>query len=496
MLIGGVTCVVLAALSAWIVAGMIAASELQAAEAEADRLDPRWRFQDVLGRRALILPTENSARTMINVRMAMGGAFSLPGKKVPRAPGLPPIPPRPFVLDRILATPPTERLDIATAAEARRVLRPIGEAVLEARKLANGGMGRTEPKYQFLLWATLLTHVQNSRDVVRLLQTVAAIDAQDGALDDSLDACRAMIGVERSIGDEPFLISQLVRVSILQSALVSAERTLNQGQASDAALSRLQCRLTEEFDQPFILTGLRGERAMMDDVFSKLTTGEISARELVGMGPTSQSSGTEYLASLSTAFVRHNHALVLKRMNAAVEIAKHPTIEQLSLWTEWEKGTNTSDGFIAKVTSALSREALPSLRVFGDSCIRTRVQCYAMILVLSGERHRLAHGQFPGSIHEIDPSFLPRSFLDPYSSQPFVFRLQSDGSLIVYSVGPDGVDDHGQKLESPKWKEKGLDLGFQLSSVLKRGRPPKIDTLPEDVFVFESEKDPEAEVEP
>ena len=50
--------------------------------------------------------------------------------------------------------------------------------------------------------------------MARLLQADAAIRAHNGDLDGALDSCRAILGAGRSIGDEPFVISQLVRIAI------------------------------------------------------------------------------------------------------------------------------------------------------------------------------------------------------------------------------------------------------------------------------------------
>ena len=478
--------VAIAGLVSWLAAGWMASSELHEAKVAADRLDPGWRFDAVLARRAEILPAENSAVTMRLIRSKMRGDFPKGPKRIPRSPGVPPRQPRKELNERLDAIPASERLDDATAAEIRRELRPIGPAVIQARSLARGAMGRTDPKYQYLLWGTLLPHVQASRSVARLLQADSAIQAHDGAIDGALEDCRAILGVERSIGDEPFCISQLVRIAILNIGLSAAERALNQGTASDAALARLQTLILDEADNSASLIGLRGERAMVDDVFMKLATGEVTVKQMNGMGPNDPSTATEILTSMSTAFVRHNHALAMIRMNAAVEIAKRPIEAQPPLWEEWEKGAALADGLVAQLASNLSREAIPSIGHFSNACIRIRVQCSAMLVLIGAERHRLAHGRFPDRIDTIDPRFVPRSFVDPYSGKPLIYKADGEGGLIVYSVSFDRIDDGGT-LELRKWTNKGIDLGFRLKSVPNRARPPKFATLPENVFVQEPE---------
>ena len=315
------------------------------------------------------------------------------------------------MLTRFDAVPVGERLDVATAAATRRDLRPHAEAVAEARKLADMRSGRTDPKYQNLLWATLLTHIQHSRDVARLLKADCAMLAYDRDYDAAIESCRATLGAGRSIGDEPFMISQLVRMAIVGEALASTERVLNLGMASEAALARLQADLLGEMDQPLGLMGVRGERAMMHDMFGKLATGEVTLRDARRMSASQPSYGADWLASASSAFIRYNHGLVLKRMNEAVEIAKRPAHEQADLWHEWETRNSSADGLVTQIASSLSRGAVPAVSQYNFAFLRSRGLIAAMILVLAAERHRIAPRLVPrpdrGDRPEVPPARLP-----------------------------------------------------------------------------------------
>ena len=101
---------------------------------------------------------------------------------------------------------------------------------------------------------------------MRLLVADAAIRAHDGDCDGALDSCRAILGTARSIGDEPFLISQLVRFAIDAVALKSVRRALGQGESSEAALARLQNLLTDELAQPLMLHRAEGRTSRFDRV--------------------------------------------------------------------------------------------------------------------------------------------------------------------------------------------------------------------------------------
>ena len=59
---------------------------------------------------------------------------------------------------------------------------------------------------------------------------------------------------------------------------------------------------------------------------------------------------------------------------------------------------------------------------------------------------------------------------DPFDGAPLRLR-RVPGGLVVYTVGPDGVDDGGS-LDPGRLVEPGTDLGFRLWDVVARRRPP------------------------
>ena len=68
------------------------------------------------------------------------------------------------------------------------------------------------------------------------------------------------------------------------------------------------------------------------------------------------------------------------------------------------------------------------------------------------ERHRLAHGGHPEALAALVPEFLTEVPLDPCDGQPLRYRLQSDGSPVVWSIGIDGIDEGGKPHRN---REKG-----------------------------------------
>ena len=116
--------------------------------------------------------------------------------------------------------------------------------------------------------------------MARLLVADAAVRAHDGDLNAALDSA-APCSVQRGrIGDDPFLLSQAVRVGIGRIALRSAPRALAQGEPSDAALARLQALVLNEQDQPLLLHCLKGERALMTELIRRIAVGDVAVMRL------------------------------------------------------------------------------------------------------------------------------------------------------------------------------------------------------------------------
>ena len=210
---------------------------LTAAIDAADRDDPNWRLDDLLANREQVPDEENSALVMQQVLALlptgwMNSIQVLSGENGTRVGQVK------QDFSRLDATPGNTRLSDAVADSLRSEMKSLVDAVKLARTLEGCRRGRHEVEIGPTIQDTPLQQTQDARIVARLLFIDSAVRAHDGDLDGALDSCRAMLGAGRSIGDEPFLISGLVRFALGSLALQSARRVIGQGEPSDAALTR------------------------------------------------------------------------------------------------------------------------------------------------------------------------------------------------------------------------------------------------------------------
>src|SRR5262249_44744817 len=131
--------------------------------------------------------------------------------------------------------------------------------------------------------AILLPHAQNIRNAAALLGYDSDRLAARGDIDAALRSARGSVNAGRSLGDEPFIISHLVRNACIALGLRAAEVALGQGQASDAELAALQEVLALEEKHPTYLVAVRGERAVMDQLLTSLMSGKVPMDDLFAM---------------------------------------------------------------------------------------------------------------------------------------------------------------------------------------------------------------------
>jgi hypothetical protein len=409
------------------------ARALDEAIAEADRLDPSWRLEDIEAHRAVVPDKDNSALRIIAIRKLM--------------------PPKIGEDDSLFKIPaPQVRLSKPLTIALQGELVKANAALVEARKLKDFPQGRYPITYSADFLSTLLTAQQESRRVFSLLAFDCQTLAEQGKMDEALASCRALVNAARSLGDEPMMISQLIRNAGRAVAIANIERTLAQGQPSQLALTELQKLLEDEEAAPLFLIAMRGERAGCDHLMQGLRAGTVSV----------PLPGVEQLAQHIPGQVSRQRAQLLRVMTQMVEAAKLPEREQRPRLEQLQDD---------KTRPFIVRLLVPAVSKVAGACQRTRAHLRCVIAGVAAERFRLKHGNWPDGIERlVAAGFLEKPLADPYDGQPLRWRRLQDG-LVIYSIGPDGQDNQGN-INREDITAVGADLGFQLWEVSRRRQPP------------------------
>jgi hypothetical protein len=312
--------------------------------------------------------------------------------------------------------------------------------------------------------ATAIPHADALSSLRYPLRYEAVLAAQQGDIAAALNSCRALVALGRAFGDEPIGVSQEIRAHCVEDALRTLERTLAQGEGTDADLAALQRLFEEEKEHPGLLIAIRGERALMHRLLEAIEGGKYTVQQMMqaGVMPTPASPWERVSHVSERDAVRYLHAQFLEETTEQARLARQPfeslpgPFEPPAGYQQW------GDASLEQVLAETVRRERSRFQHWN-----ARLRCG--VVLLAAERYRLAHGRWPEAVEDLVPRFLAQPMPDAYGGKPIRLRKFADG-LIVYSIGPNGIDDGGAIDPEPP-SEWGRDVGFRLWDVAKRRQP-------------------------
>ena len=236
--------------------------------------------------------------------------------------------------------------------------------------------------------------------------------------------CEAILGAGRSIGDEPFMISALVRIAIGSVALQSVRRVLSQGEPSDASLGRLQATVADELAQPLLVIPLRGELAAYTELIRRVGYGELPITALSGTNKPGEGIPNPAESPWAKLWFDYQIVVYLEWMNEAIAIAKRPAAEHKARWIAWQaRADRIMQTSVEKFTVVLPILLSPAVPATGTAFLRYQSELGTTVILIAAERHRRKTGKWPAAISEID-----RSILSDAAGRPVFGPAVSNGT--------------------------------------------------------------------
>jgi cell division protein FtsL len=423
-----------------------ARTRLEEVIAKLDRTDPNWRLEDLEKDVPPLTDNENNALIVQQI-LAMKPA-DWPSAAMQQQMG---------------RQDPQRQLTSSQAALLKHEMERSPSSIALIRKLADVPNG-----YQKINWApdgisTLLPLVQQSRTIAQIASYDATLRTQERDIDGALESCRAALVAGRSVGPCFTLIQGLVRIAIQAVGLNEVERTLAQGEPSEAALARLQNLLEDELAQSILYEGFRGERGMSYRAIEFAFKSSSGKADFAGLGmPLVSQAGPfgKLLALLLTPFMgsaESNQIMCLETLTELMEVTKLPESKQEPEFARIEA--------MAKDwrQPMLFRMLLPAVVKVHEADLRSQARLRAAVASIATERYRRKHGAWPEKLESLVPAELKQVGIDPSNGEPLIFKRLPDG-LVIYSVGSNRIDDGGLL--------GGADIGFRLWDVNQRRQKP------------------------
>ena len=102
---------------------------------------------------------------------------------------------------------------------------------------------------------------------------------------------------------------------------------------------------------------------------------------------------------------------------------------------------------IKQLKNPVSREMLSHL-MSGNICYRENLAVRKGLYILAAlQIYKIRHGAYPETLAALVPEIIPDVSLDPFGNKPFIYRLDKDNKIVLYSVGENLQDDNGIKRE-------------------------------------------------
>jgi hypothetical protein len=312
---------------------------------------------------------------------------------------------------------------------------------------------------------TLLPDTQKARSVAAMLNYDAWVSVMEKKENRAIGSARGCLVVAKSIGEEPYLVSQLVRLACSRIAVQTALQVLALSEPKEG-LAELQKELRSEADVPWLQYGFRGERGMVNKLFDGLQTGKIEMSTLEGI---SNQKSILHAATLRAykPLLPGDQAKALEILTAFLEASKLPPHEQKAAFAEIKLPPRPPEDIRYLVTNLI----VPAGQKVAEAAWRTRADLLTGSAAIACERYRIANGRWPDSLSDIPRDILQDIPIDPFNGKPIQYQKLDDG-VAIFSIGD---EQEAKRRNSGEIKDPigHLGRGWKLwNKELRKIQPP------------------------
>lgn len=293
----------------------------------------------------------------------------------------------------------------------------------------------------------LLPHLQAVKQCSQVLELRAIAELQNGQTDAAFDDVKLMLRLVDSIRTEPFIITHLVRMAIMQMAIQCIYEGLSEHKWSEAQLAELDSELSKinyVADYKFsILSEGAANVKVIDWLEQKRSRGKILADLLMSdnQGKTLPVLGKVFYM-VPNGWFYQGDIVISKAEEAWVSVPSDNTTPIISPGSVLQ-ASNTMMVACGRTTGFLGRILAPELSNYAKRTAFAQESADLARIAIGLERYRLALGAYPGSLDALAPKYMQQVPTDIINGQPLNYHQTSDGSFVLYSVGWNEKDDGG-----------------------------------------------------
>jgi type II secretory pathway pseudopilin PulG len=343
-----------------------------------------------------------------------------------------------------------DRFDIKTASSLRYAWRKgkhrdfvVWESAFYESDLAKLADDLKRPHCRFNIryedgFAAVLPHLGTMRNAATLfsLSSAQRLSKGDttGAWQDTLNGIR----LGEQLRTEPFLISQLVRIAILEINF----QTYWEGQVNHQWSAEQLTAFQETFQSIDLLVGMesaiRAERNMINHWFTSVAQGGTQTQ-----GFDELNSSLDYFPAIFFYGNQYQiNRILTEIILSGIDVSNHRlNVHQFKKMEEEMLDLKSS---FLPFRHAIALMMLPGLDKYALKVSQTQAALDQSAIVAALERYRLAKGSYPEKLTALRPKFIAKIPGDLFHDQGLVYRINEDNSFTLYSTGYNGTDDGGE----------------------------------------------------
>jgi hypothetical protein len=267
----------------------------------------------------------------------------------------------------------------------------------------------------------------------------AIAELADNQNQKALDEIKLLFHLNNSLNNSPLLISQLVRMAIMNIEMQPIWEGLAGHKWSDQQLTELETELSKmDFLADYELS-MRCERAFAIASIENLRR----TREMISFDQNSEVTNkftfmpSAFFYQNELSFARMHQQWLLPIVDIDSRIVSPESMRQADQAIQAELKHYSPYKIEALMTGPAIDKAITKFAFAQSSVDLARVGCAL-------ERYRLAHGKYPQTLDALTPQFIAEVPHDIINGQPLHYQLRPDGQFILYSVGWNETDDGGQ----------------------------------------------------
>ncbi len=327
-----------------------------------------------------------------------------------------------------------------------------------------------------VMLGVLLPNLSEFRLLARALRLRAGLSAEQGRYEEAFDDMKSCYRFGQHLRGDKFLVEQLVGITLEVISVQTIRDIAGKYEIDSTLLTDLQRSFEKIIADENFKASLEAERmAVYDEIQRCFTDGRFGGGHLYlyrinSLAGFHQNDVEELV--FETIFSPQQWPRAMKVLFA------HPNKEQTREATDrfydfWTRLYLKTPGQIKADRIDPGKEAskiiegnvflqilAPSLARVNQIACRNKTEVHATVAVLALLRYHKDKGSFPEDLEQlIRAGYLKQPPDDVFSDKPLVYRKTED-NFILYSVGPDFIDDGGvsgknRNGQDTPWREDG-----------------------------------------